>query len=74
MACQRRRHHLPLACHPDNTAQAFRFGTVLKNASLAVKVFGANDIDHNKINAALGLDDDPSTRELFAFVRDALKH
>jgi arylformamidase len=64
---------LHVADHPDNAAQAFRFGAVLKAAGVPVKVYGAKDTNHTRINAELGLEDDPSTRELLEFVRHALK-
>ncbi len=36
-------------------------------------VFGAKEINHTKINADLGLPDDPATKALFEFVGEALK-
>lgn len=59
---------LHVANHPDNSAQAFRLGTVLKEAGVPVHVFAAKDTDHIQINSHLGLQDDPSTRELQAFL------
>lgn len=64
---------LHVADHPDNTAQAFRLGAVLKQAGVPVKVFGAKESNHGRINANLGVDGDPSSKELFAFVTSALK-
>ncbi|HSH96038.1 MAG TPA: hypothetical protein VK968_17965, partial [Roseimicrobium sp.] len=64
---------LHVADHPDNSIQAQRFGMVLKEAGISAKVFGAKDTNHTKINANLGLPDDPATQELFAFVAAALK-
>lgn len=64
---------LHVADHPDNSAQAFRLGAVLKEADVSAKVFGAKDTNHTKINANLGIEDDPATTELFAFVKTALK-
>ncbi len=64
---------LHVADHPDNAAQAQRLGAVLKDAGLPVTVFGANETNHTKINADLGLPDDPSTKVLFDFVGEALK-
>ena len=64
---------LHVAGHPDNTAQAHRFGAVLKAADIPVRVFGARDTDHSRINANLGVDGDPSTEALFEFVATALK-
>lgn len=61
------------AGHPDNTAQALRFGAVLKEAGVPVRVFGAKDTDHGRINANLGVPNDPATVALFEFVATALK-
>lgn len=59
---------LHVAEQPDNTAQAQRLGAVLKAAGISVKVFGARETSHSKINADLGVPDDPSTKELYVFV------
>ncbi len=59
--------------HPDNSAQAQRLGTVLKEAGISVKVYGAQETNHTRINAELGTAGDPSTKELFDFVDAALK-
>lgn len=64
---------LHVADHPDNTAQAFRLGAALKQAGVPVKIFGAKETNHLRINANLGVEGDPSTKELFAFVDRALK-
>ncbi|MGV3663044.1 MAG: alpha/beta hydrolase [Prosthecobacter sp.] len=64
---------LHVANHPDNSAQAFRLGAVLKDAGVHAKVFGAKDTDHTRINASLGTADDPATKELDAFVAKVLK-
>ena len=40
-----------VAEHPDTTAQAQRLASVLKNAGVPVKVYGARESTHNKINA-----------------------
>jgi arylformamidase len=62
-----------VADHPDTSAQAQRFASVLKSAGVTVKVFGAQESTHNKINDDLGLPDDPGTKALFGFVAEALK-
>ena len=62
-----------VAEHPDTSAQAQRLADVLKNAGVPVKVFGARESYHNKINADIGLPDDPATKALFEFVGEALK-
>ena len=64
---------LHVADHPDNAAQAQRLGTVLKEAGLPITVFGAKETNHTRINADLGLPDDPATKALFEFVGEALK-
>ena len=62
-----------VADHPDTTAQAQRLGAVLKEAGIPATVFGVKDTTHSKINADLGLLDDPATKALFEFVDEALK-
>src|SRR5262249_13879786 len=42
-----------VAEHPDTSAQAQRLTNVLKGAGLSVKVYGARESTHNKINADL---------------------
>lgn len=59
---------LHVAGHPDVTAQARRLGAVLEQANIPVTVFGARETTHNKLNADLGLPDDPATKELFKFL------
>ena len=62
-----------VAEHRDTSAQAQRLGNVLNDAGLAAIVFGAKETTHNKINADLGLPDDPATKVLFEFLGKALK-
>ena len=64
---------LHVAAHPDTTLQAQYLGRLLKDAGIPVKVFGAKDTDHNKLNDRLGTPDDPATKELYDFVDQALK-
>lgn len=64
---------LYVAEHPDNAAQAVRLATVLKEAGVKATAFGARETYHNKINADLGLDDDPATKALYAFLDEVLK-
>lgn len=59
---------LHVAGHPDTTAQARRLGQVLQQSEIPVKVFGARETTHNKLNADLGKPDDPATQELFKFL------
>ncbi|MEZ5386849.1 MAG: alpha/beta hydrolase [Prosthecobacter sp.] len=64
---------LYVAHHPDNTAQAQRFGAVLKEAGVPVTLFGGRDTHHVKLNNDLGLASDPATKVLAAFVERILK-
>lgn len=64
---------LYVAGHPDVTAQAQRFGTVLKEAGVPVTLFGARETTHNKLNADLGLPDDPATKAVYEFLGTILK-
>jgi acetyl esterase/lipase len=59
---------LHVADHPDTSAQAFRLGTVLKEAGVQVRVFGARNTTHVKLNDDLGRPDDPATKALDEFV------
>jgi acetyl esterase/lipase len=63
-----------VADHPDTTAQAQRLASVLKESGVSVKVYGARASNHGKINADIGLPDDPGTKALFEFVGEALKN
>jgi arylformamidase len=62
-----------VAEHPDTSAQAQRLASVLKESGIPVTVFGGRETTHNKINADIGLPDDPGTKALFEFVGNALK-
>ena len=64
---------LYVADHPYTSAQAQRLDNVLKEAGVPVTAFGAKETTHNKINADLGLPDDPASKALFEFVAKALK-
>jgi arylformamidase len=64
---------LYVADHPYTSAQAQRLGNVLKDAGVPVTLFGGKETTHNKLNADLGLADDPATKALFEFVGKALK-
>jgi len=54
-------------------SESNRLGKVLKDAGLPVTVFGARATTHNRINADLGMPDDPATQALFEFLDKALK-
>jgi acetyl esterase/lipase len=60
---------LHVAGHPDVTAQARRLGAVLKKADVPVRIYGARETTHNKLNADLGLPDDEATKELLEFLQ-----
>src|SRR6266849_487957 len=60
--------HDHVAEHPDTSAQAQRLGNALKDAGVPVTVFGAKETTHSKINADLGVPDDPATKALFEFL------
>jgi len=64
---------LHVAEHPDTTAQAQRLGNALKDAGVPVTLFGGKETSHSKINADLGLPDDPGTKALSEFLGTALK-
>ena len=53
--------------------QAKRLGSVLNEAGIPAKLFGAKDTEHSKINENLGLPDDPSTKAMFEFVGEVAK-
>src|SRR5438309_11716818 len=55
---------LHVAEHPDTSAQAQRLGNAPKEAGVSVTVFGAPETTPTKINADLGLADDPATKTL----------
>ena len=56
------------ASHPDTSAQARRLGEALKNADVPVRVFGARNTTHSKLNNDLGVPDDPATVKLYNFL------
>ena len=62
-----------VAEHPDTSAQAQRLANALQGAGVPVRVFGARETTHKKINADLGRPDEPGTKALFEFVDAALK-
>ena len=64
---------LYVSSHPDTSAQAERLGAVLKDAGIPVKLHGAKDSTHSKVNEDIGLPEDPGTQAIFDFVVEALK-
>jgi arylformamidase len=63
---------LYVAEHPDNSAQAQNFGAVLKEAGIPTTVFGARGTNHTRINAELGIAEDPSTEALVTFLNQVI--
>ena len=63
---------LHVAGHPDTTAQARRLAAVLKEAGIPVTVVAGRETTHASINDNIGVANDPVTKELFAFVGEAL--
>jgi arylformamidase len=59
---------LYVADHPDTSAQARRFATVLKAAEIPAVAFGARDTNHGKLNDQLGVAGDLATQALDAFL------
>ncbi|MGP0065257.1 MAG: alpha/beta hydrolase [Isosphaeraceae bacterium] len=59
--------------HPDTGAQARRLGSVLTEAGIPAKIFGAKDTNHSKLDENLGLPGDPSTKVLFEFADEMAK-
>lgn len=62
-----------VADHPDTSVQARRLESSLKAADIPVTRYGGRETTHSKINADLGVADDPGTKALFEFVDGALK-
>lgn len=60
---------LHVADHPDTSAQAQRLAAVLRSADVPVTVFAGKQTDHSRLNANLGLADDPATAALLAFLK-----
>jgi acetyl esterase/lipase len=64
---------LHVADHPDVSAQAERLGAVLKEAGIPAARFAVKETNHTKINANIGIPDDPVSKALFEFVAESLK-
>jgi arylformamidase len=62
---------LHITGNPDTTAQARRLADVLQAAGVFAKVVG-RDTTHEGLNDAIGVPDDPVTKEVLAFVAEAL--
>ncbi len=64
---------LYVADHPDTSAQAERLRSVLAEAGVPAKLFGAKDSEHSKINEGLGQPGDPTTKAMMEFIGDVTK-
>jgi arylformamidase len=64
---------LYVADHPDNSAQAHRVSSALKEAEVPVKLFGGKETNHNRLNDHLGLPDDAASKAVLEFVAECLK-
>ena len=64
---------LHIAGNPDTTAQARRMANALEAAGIPVKVVAGREATHASLNDNIGAPGDPVTKEVFAFVADALK-
>jgi len=64
---------LHVANHPDVSAQARRFGEVLKAAGVGVTVHGQKETTHSRINAEIGAEGDEVTQVLSDFLDRCLK-
>jgi acetyl esterase/lipase len=64
---------LHVAANPDTSAQAASLGRGLKLAGVPVKVFGAVNTSHGKLNDDLGVEGDPATKEMFELIDRGLK-
>jgi arylformamidase len=64
---------LHIAGSADTGAQARRLASVLEAAGISVKVVAGRETTHASINDNIGAPNDAVTKELFAFVAEALK-
>jgi len=64
---------LHVATYPETTAQALRLRDALLAEGIPAKTYAAKDTDHEKLNARIGLPDDPVTKVLYEFMDEALK-
>jgi acetyl esterase/lipase len=64
---------LHVADHVDTTDQALCMRNALRAKGLPVETFGAENTNHVKLDADLGLPDDPATQALFRFCDRVLR-
>ncbi len=64
---------LHIGGNPDTGAQARRLAAVLQAAGISTKVVNGREATHASINDNIGAENDAVTKELFAFVSNALE-
>ena len=64
---------LYVAGHPDTSAGVSSGRRCVKKAGVPVRLFGAKDTYHEKLNDDLGLPNDPATKAFFEFVATTIK-
>jgi arylformamidase len=64
---------LHIGGNPDTTAQARRLAAVLQAAGVSARIVVGREATHAGINDTIGAPNDPVTKELFAFVAEAIK-
>ena len=64
---------LHIGGNPDTGAQARRLAAVLQAAGISARIVAGREATHGSINDNIGAVNDVVTKELFAFVADALK-
>jgi arylformamidase len=62
-----------IAENPDTGAQARRMNAVLQGAGISTRVLTARETTHARVNDDIGAPNEVVTKELFAFVSEALK-
>jgi arylformamidase len=63
---------LHIGGNPDTGAQARRLAGVLEAAGISARIVVGREATHASLNDNIGAPDDPVTKELFAFVAEAL--
>jgi arylformamidase len=64
---------LHIGGNPDTGAQARRLGAVLQAAGISARIVVGREATHGSLNDNIGAGNDVVTKELFAFVAEALK-
>lgn len=63
---------LHVADHPLTTSQSQRLAAALQEAGVPAQAYAAAGTNHTKINSALGLPGDETTKEVFEFLSRAV--